>query len=109
MALTVNAGSPSQSASIVNFYSAGLTSDAVAAADTYVNCGFQPRYIKLVNITDLSTQEFFDGMASGVYLNEVAAGTKTAGAAGMIVDNNGVTLKAAIIPASKAFFIVAFA
>ena len=109
MALTVNAGSPGQSASIVNFYSGGLTSDAGAAADTYLNFGFQARYIKLYNVTDLSTQEFFDGMASGVYLNEVAAGTKTAGSAGMIVDNNGVTLAAAIIPASKTFFIVAFA
>lgn len=109
MALTINTGYPGQSASIANFFSAPLTSDASAAADTYIDCGFQPRYIKLVNITDLSTQEFCDGMPSGNCLNEVAAGTKTLVAAGMVVDNNGVTLKAAIIPASKSFYMLAFA
>ena len=106
MALTVS--SPSQAASVVNFYSATLTSDAVAAVDTYINCGFKPRYIKLVNITDLATLEFVDGLAANSALQEVTAGTKSIVASAMVLDDKGVTLKAAIIPASKSFALVAF-
>lgn len=109
MALTVNTGYPNNSASVDNYYSAGLTSDAGAAADTYVNFGFKPRYIKLVNITDLATDEFFDGMPSGNSLHEITAGTKSLVASAFVVDNWGVTIKAGTIPASKSFYILAFA
>lgn len=109
MAVTVNTGSPGNSASIVNFYSGGLTSDAVAAVDFVLNIGFQARYVKLLNITDLATQEFFDGMPSGNCLQEIAAGTKSLVASGIVVDRNNVTLKAALVPLSKSFYIVAYA
>jgi hypothetical protein len=107
MALAIQTGFPNQAAGVNNFYTAKIVSDAVAAVDTYINCGFTPRYIQLVNITDLSTQEYVDGMGTGV-LNSVAAGTMTLVAAGVVVDNGGVTLKAAIIPASKTFYLTIF-
>lgn len=106
MALTQTA--PNQANSVANFYSSQMVSDAVAAADTYVNMGFKPRYVKIFNLTDLSTQEWFDAAGAGV-LNEVTAGTKSNVAAGVIApDAGGITLKAAIIPASKTFYIIAF-
>ena len=39
--------------------------------------GFRPRYIKLVNATDRTIYEWFEGMASGTTLKTVAAGTVT--------------------------------
>ena len=42
-----------------------------------IKLGFRPRYIKLVNATDRSVSEWFEGMVSGTTLKTVAAGTKT--------------------------------
>lgn len=105
MAITLASPAGNRSASVVNVFTAKFTSDAAGATDQYVNCGFAPRYVQIYNQTDLSTQEWMDGMGTAV-INSVAAGTMTNVASGVVVDNYGVTLKAAIIPASKTFYIV---
>ena len=105
MAITLANPAGNRSSGVVNTFSAKMTSDAAGATDQYVQCGFLPRYIQIYNQTDLSTQEWMDGMGTAV-INCVAAGTMTNVASGVVVDNQGVTLKAAIIPASKTFFIL---
>lgn len=42
-----------------------------------VKLGFRPRYIRLINATDRTAYEWFEGMASGTTLKTVAAGTVT--------------------------------
>ena len=109
MAVTINTGFPNNSASVVNFQSAALTSDAAAATDFVWNVGFQARYVKLLNVTDVTTLEAFDGnTAAGSALAEAANGTKSITAAGIVIDRNNVTIKAASLPASKSFLIIAF-
>lgn len=104
MAITLASPAGNRSASVVNVFTAKFTSDAAGATDQYINCGFTPRNIEIYNQTDLSTQVWMDGMGTAV-LNSVAAGTMTNVASGVVVDSGGVTLKAAIIPASKTFYI----
>ncbi len=48
-------------------------------------CGFKPRYVKAVNLTDRNLMEWYEGMADASQLHEVAAGTKT------LVTSNGIT------------------
>lgn len=104
MAITLASPAGNRSAGLVNVFTAKFTSDAAGATDQYINCGFLPRRIELVNITDLSSQEWFDGMGTGT-MQSITAGTMSLIATGVVVDSGGVTLKAAIIPASKTYYI----
>lgn len=42
-----------------------------------VACGFKPRYIKWVNLTDRTTVEWQEGFGAAECLKTVAAGTRT--------------------------------
>lgn len=39
--------------------------------------GFAPKYFKIFNVTDRLSQEWFEGMNSGDFIESVAAGDKT--------------------------------
>ena len=51
---------------------------AITATDyTRVQCGFKPRYIKWINLTDRIQVEWYEGMTASQNLKTVAAGTRT--------------------------------
>ena len=67
---------------------------AIVAADSVrIACGFKPRYVRWVNVTDRVEGEFFEGMAANSCLKTVAAGTRTleitSGNGGITVDDRG--------------------
>lgn len=85
MALTVN--TVKQSMSVVNIASFFLTTDSTTAVKTYFHCGFLPRVVRFVNLTDRIEDEFFAGMTADYALHTVAAGDKT------FVTSGGITLE----------------
>lgn len=63
-----------------NFATGRITFDATAitAADYVVQqLGFVPRYIKVENVTDRISVEWYQGMAADTCVKTAAAGTKT--------------------------------
>lgn len=64
----------SQAQSVCNI-AVGSFTGAGAVVD--VTCGFKPRYVKLVNLTDRTVHEFFGDMAATHSLKAVAVGTLT--------------------------------
>lgn len=63
-----------------NFASGRITfgADAITAADYVVQTlGFTPRYIKVENVTDRISAEWYEGMAQDTCVKTAAAGTKT--------------------------------
>ena len=82
---------------------------------TRVECGFQPRYLYWLNLTDRITVEWQEGFTSAQCMKSVAAGDKTLDttAAAVVVDKLGfrilqdATLAAAF--ASKVIYWRAFA
>lgn len=51
---------------------------AITAADYVVqSLGFTPRYIKVENVTDRISVEWYEGMAADTCIKTAAAGTKT--------------------------------
>lgn len=52
--------------------------DSITAADYVVQAvGFTPRYIKVENVTDRISTEWYEGMADDTCIKTAAAGTKT--------------------------------
>jgi hypothetical protein len=52
--------------------------DSITAADYVVQAtGFTPRYIKVENVTDRISVEWYEGMAADTCIKTAAAGTKT--------------------------------
>jgi hypothetical protein len=49
----------------------------IASGVMTITLGFVPKYFKIINATDRLIQEWYDGLAFGDYLEEVAAGDKT--------------------------------
>jgi hypothetical protein len=87
MALTLN--KVSQAESIANSAVFVTTTDATAAVKTYFHCGFVPRYVKFVNLTDRIIDEFFQGMTADNSLHTIAAGTVSlSGAGGITLETN---------------------
>lgn len=61
---------------------------AITAADYIsVACGFKPKYVKFVNVTDRIAVEHFEGMTADTCVKTAAAGTVT-----LETTNKGVTL-----------------
>lgn len=103
MALTTNTQSSANGVS--NLAVGQVVTDAGAAADTTFTCGFKPRYVKFVNLTDRIVDEYFEGMTASNSLHAVAAGTLTLETTnGITITANGFSVKAATILASKSFF-----
>lgn len=86
---------------------------AITPADTLrVACGFQPRYVRWLNITDRVEVEYFEGMEANSCLKTVAAGTRTHETAngGITVDERGFRVSqnatlAAILASKNCFWI----
>lgn len=94
MALTANTRGFSMGVS--NFLTFFLTTDATAAVKTYFHLGFLPRYVKFVNLTDRIIDEFCKGMANDKSLHTVAAGTVTYPASGGITLEDGTLVSTAL-------------
>lgn len=94
------------SAGIVNFASGSFTSDN---SITVVTLGFTPRWIKVVNTTDVIVWEKIEGMPAANSIKTVTAGTTTMDAGGAITINaNGtISLSAAAVGSAKAISWVA--
>lgn len=96
----------SHSAGIVNFASGSFTSDN---SITVVTLGFTPRWIKVVNSTDVIVWEKIEGMAAAASVKTVTAGTTTVDTGGAITVNTDgtISLSAATVGTAKAISWVA--
>lgn len=85
----------SQDMGVSNFASGSFTSDNTA---TTVTLGFKPRWIKVVNSTDVIVWEKIEGMAAANSIKTVTAGTTTVdtGSAITIGDNSFVLSQTAV-------------
>lgn len=102
----------SQDGGISNLAQGSFTG-AGAAVDCV--CGFKPRYVKVINLTDRTTYEITADMAAGKALKAVAAGTLTEDTAGILLyggDDDagyrGFLIPAAIAISAKSLYWVAF-
>lgn len=66
-----------------------FTHDASLTATDYLlfECGFTPKYVRVVNVTDRIQVEWFEGMADDTCLKRVAAGDMT-----LETTNKGITI-----------------
>lgn len=96
----------SRSAGVVNFASGSFTSDN---SITVVTLGFTPRWIKVVNTTDVIVWEKIEGMPAANSVKTVTAGTTTmdAGSAITINTDGTISLSAAAVGNAKAISWVA--
>ena len=81
--------------------------------DCVVTCGFLPRVLVLINLTDRTRYEVTHDMAEGHALKTVAAGTMTDDVAGILLQgaqdgHRGFTVPAAVNLSAKAFHYYAF-
>lgn len=85
-------------------YTAGGTITGEGEALT-LNVGFNASRVRLVNLTDRISYEWFKGSPNGTTLKTVAAGTRTldTGDAAISVDGKEVTLSAAALISGKSF------
>lgn len=103
MALTTNSQTNSNGVACIAV--GKLVTDATAATAVTVTLGFAPRYIRLVNLTDRITEEWFEGMAAASSLHTVPAGTMTLETTnGITVQGHSFTMTAATMLASKTFY-----
>ena len=76
--MTITASQTNSVDRALRIASGSHTDDAAAPAAIAVTCGFQPRYVRVVNLTTRVEYEFFAGMTATHALKTVAAGTRTA-------------------------------
>jgi hypothetical protein len=90
---------------VANVAIGNAATDAVAAVDTPVIVGFTPRYLMWMNKATMLKMEWFEGMAAGTAYRSTAGGAQTldVAPAGLTVDRNQFTVKAADIPVSSTF------
>ena len=102
MALTVN--TVKQSMGVVNAASFFVTTDATTAVKTYFHCGFLPRYVCFLNLTDRIRDEFIAGMTADYALHTVANGTVTLATSGGITleDSTPVSVALSVVMPSGA-------
>lgn len=99
----------SQDGGVSNFAVGSFTGDGTIAQ---IVCGFKPRYVKLINLTDRTTYEVTSDMAANKALKAVAAGTLTEDTAGIVFKGSqdsyrGFEVPAAINIATKAMHYIA--
>lgn len=94
-------------------YTARHFDDAATPALVTLYPGFKPRKLKVINLTDRISYEWFEGMAQGDYLKTVAAGTRTLETDDVVIaevdegERPSITLAASIVLQNKQFSIVA--
>lgn len=68
----------------------GSATIADPAANVTVTCGFEPRYVRCINVNNLTFYEYFEGMDAGTSLNTANhADTQIS-----VNANNGITVSA---------------
>jgi len=84
---------------IVNIQTFFFTTDSTAAVKTHFHCGFLPRIVKFINLTDRVTDEWVLGMAADSALHTVANGDRTYVTSGGItaVEGSDVTLASSVV------------
>ena len=93
MAYTIDTGITSTGNSVPadspNFKVGRFTHDASLTATDYLlfECGFTPKHVTLLNITDRIRVEWFEGMADDTCIKTAAAGTVT-----LETTNKGITI-----------------
>ena len=79
----------------VRNFAVGRHINSSAEAAFTINCGFKPRYVRVVNLTDKIEGEFFEGMTDDYMLKTVANGTRTHESSnGITITTNGFTMAA---------------
>lgn len=102
----MNAAATTNAMGVVNFASGALTGDGTAIT---VTLGFTPRFVKVVNVSDVETWEAHEGMAAGTAIKTVTAGTTTVVADGSVtLTDNGFTLASAEFGSADVITWVAF-
>ncbi len=89
----MNAAAATQNMSVSNFATGTFTGDGTAIE---VLCGFKPRYIRVVNVTDVEIWEKHEAMTAAQAVKTVTAGATTidTGSA-IVIGDRGFTLLAA--------------
>lgn len=62
--------------------------DTGTVAATAITCGFQPRYVRIMNETSGDMEEWYEGMTAAHAIKQVAAGTRAA------ITTKGITVSA---------------
>lgn len=74
----------------VRHHASGSETGTYTAADYTITLGFVPKYVKVVNVTDRITQEWWYGMTAGNFLETAADGTRTLETdSGILVNSDG--------------------
>lgn len=108
MALTTN--TQQQAAGVINHSTGVLVNDAGGAVIATLVLGFVPRMLRLMNVTDSISYEWFTGMTNPGSTKQILAGTRslqttegfTVGSVAAGTDGT-VSIPATIILASKTF------
>jgi hypothetical protein len=104
--MTMTTNTQANAAGILNYATGYVVTNADAAAAQAFTCGFVPRKIRWVNVTDRLINEWYNGMASPSSVAEAQNGDKTLETTNGITVGSGATVNtftvaAAIIVASK--------
>jgi hypothetical protein len=103
--MTTTIVSQSNTESICNLAVLRFTTDANTAAAQVFTIGFVPRIVRLRNLTDGSSAEWYEGMAAGSAISTTNAGAVSlATTGGLQVNADGTVLvPAGLMVASKVF------
>jgi hypothetical protein len=82
---TAGIGAIGQSGTIFNFANGGYVGDG--SGSIAVAVGFTPRHVKIVNVTDVTTYEWFADMPATNSLKTVTAGATTIDTGSAVVTN----------------------
>ena len=74
------------------FRAKGSRTGVRTAANFVLTLGFNPKYVKVTNLTDKITAEWFEDIGNALQLKTVAAGTRTFADCGVTVADNIVTV-----------------
>ena len=84
-----------QSQHQVRNYAVGRHINSTAEAAFTIECGFKPRYVRVVNLTDRIEGEWYEGMTDDHMVKTIANGTKSHETSnGITVSVSGFTMAA---------------
>lgn len=105
--MTTTVVSQTNSESVVNTAVVKMTTNADSAAAYFLALGFTPRHVKIMNITDLLEDEWYEGMGANTALHMVGSTGVVTATTGITVSDGGVTFGSGIMIASKTFYVKA--
>ncbi len=79
------------------FRAKGSLTGVRTAANFTLTLGFNPKYVKVTNLTDRITAEWFEDTGNALQLLTIAAGTRTFADCGVTVADNVVTVVVATV------------